>query len=169
MLTTQISGLFQRIARNNEFAIEETARLLAQATIGEGRVIFACIDEMEVVYLTATSSAEIFSDAVRYEEDLQIGTEDRVWIISRLSNDVRALKIARRLASNHIPFAAVATEEASDENELSSLASTYIYTNLTKGILPGDDGARIVQPHTVAVLFVYEAVKIIYDEMLAFD
>lgn len=166
MLTTQISGLFQRIASSNEWAIEETARLLAQATIGEGHVLFACIDEMEVVYLAAAKSTETFRGAVRYGEDLQVGTEDRVWIISRNSNDVQALEIARRLASQNIPFAAIATEEASDENELSTLASTYIYTNLTKGILPSEDGTRIVQPHTLAVLFIYEAVKMIYDEML---
>ena len=53
MLTTQISGLLQRIIGNNEDSIEETARLLAQATIGEGRVILACFDEMKAVQLVA--------------------------------------------------------------------------------------------------------------------
>ena len=51
MLTTQISGLLQRIIGNNEDSIEETARLLAQATIGEGRVILACFGEMKAVQL----------------------------------------------------------------------------------------------------------------------
>ena len=37
-----------------EESIEETARLLAQATIGEGRVIIAGFDEMDVVRLAAT-------------------------------------------------------------------------------------------------------------------
>ena len=31
--------------------------------------------------------------------------------------------------------------------------------DLTRGLLPGDDGERIVQPHALAALFVYEAVK----------
>ncbi|HEX5564482.1 MAG TPA: DUF2529 family protein, partial [Sporosarcina sp.] len=49
ILTTQIGGLLQRAGSNNEEAVEETARLLAQATIGEGRVLFAGFDEMEAV------------------------------------------------------------------------------------------------------------------------
>ena len=52
-------------------------------------------------------------------------------------------------------------------NELADLASTYISTGLTRGLLPGDDGERIVQPHALAALFIYEAVKIAYDEMLS--
>ena len=35
-------------------SIEETARLLAQATIGEGRVIIAGYDEMNVVRISCT-------------------------------------------------------------------------------------------------------------------
>ena len=35
ILTTQIGGLLQRAGSNNEENIEETARLLAQATIGK--------------------------------------------------------------------------------------------------------------------------------------
>ena len=42
----------QRIATSSEEAIGETARLLAQATIGEGRVILAGFDEMEAVTAT---------------------------------------------------------------------------------------------------------------------
>ena len=35
ILATQLNGLFQKIAQNEEEAIEETARLLAQASIGK--------------------------------------------------------------------------------------------------------------------------------------
>ena len=61
ILTTQIGGLFQRIAGNSEEAIEETARLLAQATIGEGRVIIAGFEEMEAVIATAFYGVEPFT------------------------------------------------------------------------------------------------------------
>ena len=73
MLTTQISGLLQRIAGNGEESIEETARLLAQATIGEGRVIIAGFGEMEAVTATAIHGAEPFNGAVRYEVGMDIG------------------------------------------------------------------------------------------------
>ena len=65
-----------------------------------------------------------------------------------------------------IPFAALAAEKPGSGNELEDLAYTYISTGLTRGLLPGDDGERIVQPHALSALFVYEAVKIAYDEMI---
>ena len=168
MLTTQTNGLFQRITGNNEEAIEETARLLAQATVGDGKVIFAGFDELDIVSTVALHSVELFTGAIRYEKELEIGPQDRVWIMTKSAEDVRVLELARTLSKKFIPFAATATEK-SEDNELFELASTYISTGLTKGLLPGDDGERIVQPHALANLFIYEAVKMTYDEMLEDD
>lgn len=169
ILTTQIGGLMQRIANKNKESIEETGRLLAQATIGEGRVFIASFGEMDAVRLTALSGAEPFAGAVPFAENSEFNTADRVWIVSRNANDIRALEVARQLASSFIPFAAIAAEKPDDSNELATLATTYIETGLTRGLLPGDDGERIVQPHALAALFIYEAVKMAYDEMLDAD
>jgi hypothetical protein len=167
MLTTQICGLLQRIAGNGEESIEETARLLAQATIGEGRVIIAGFGEMEAVTATAFYGAEPLSGAVRYEFGMDITTADRIWLLTRSVMDESALELARQLAERFIPFAALAAEKSANGNELEDLAYTYISTGLTRGLLPVDDGERIVQPHALGALFVYEAVKIAYDEMIS--
>lgn len=166
MLTTQVIGLLQRIVGNNEESIEETARVLAQATFGEGRVIIASFDDMQAVPLIALNGVEKFAGTSLFEKEMNIGTEDRVWIITRSKTDETALELARSLASQFIPFAVVAAEKA-DDNELADLATSYISTGITKGLLPGNNGERIVQPHAIAALFIYEAVKIAYDEMLA--
>ncbi len=169
MLTTQIGGLFQRLAENNEEAIEETARLLAQATIGEGKVIFAGFDELSTVYTVSQNELDPFIGATEYQSNKEINTPDRVWILTKSAKDPRALKLARALSLQFIPFAALAIEKEDKDNELAHLAATYISTGLTKGLLPGDDGQRMVQPHALATLFVYEAVKIAYDEMVTDD
>lgn len=166
MLTTQISGLLQRIAGNGEESIEETARLLAQATIGEGRVIIAAFGEMEAVTATAFYSTEPLSGAVRYDYGMDITAADRIWLLTRSAMDRPALELAQQLAEHYIPFAALAAEKPGSGNELEDLSYTYISTGLTRGLLPGDDGERIVQPHALSALFVYEAVKIAYDEMI---
>lgn len=166
ILSTQVSGLLQRIATNEEEAMEETARLLAQATAGEGRVIFAAFGEMGAVTATALRGVYPFTGAVRYEADMPIGSADRVWLLTRSATDPAALELARRLAEQFIPFGALAAEKPDDDNELADLAYTYISTGLMKGLLPGENGERIVQPHALAALFVYEAVKLVYDEML---
>ncbi len=167
ILTTQISGLLQRISTNGEEPIEETARLLAQATIGQGRVIIAGFGEMESITATALNGVEVFSGAVRYEEGMDIESADRVWLLTRSAEDERALGLARLLADRFVPFAALAADKPDEGNKLDDLAYTYVSTGLTRGLLPGEDGERIVQPHSLAALFVYEAVKLAYDEMVS--
>ncbi|WP_329958770.1 DUF2529 family protein [Sporosarcina sp. G11-34] len=167
MLTTQVSGLLQRISSNGEEAIEETARLLAQATLGEGRIIIAGFGEMDVIPTAAQYSAEPFLGIIRYKEGMNLTKADRVWILTRTETDDDALKLANRLANQFIPFAAIASGKPDETNELANLAYTYISTGLTRGLLPSDSGERIVQPHAFAALFIYEAVKVAYDEMLS--
>lgn len=169
ILTTQLSGLFQRITQNEEEAIEETARLLAQAGIGEGNVYFACFGEMQVVELNAYQAVERFTKLVPWTKDTVITEADRVCIFTRSAHDEEALALAQQLSDNFIPFAAVASEAANSENPLADLAYTYISTRIRGGLLPNDLGERIVVPHAIAALFVYEAVKISYDEMLGLD
>lgn len=169
ILTTQLSGLLQRITQNEEEAIEETARLLAQAGIGEGNVYFACFGEMQVVELNACQAVEGFTKLVPWTKDTVITEADRVCIFTRSAHDEDALSLAQQLNNQFIPFAAVASEVANSENPLADLAYTYISTRIRGGLLPNDLGNRIVVPHAIAALFVYEAIKIAYDEMLGLD
>lgn len=81
ILTTQLSGLLQRITQTEEEAIEETARLLAQAGIGEGDVYFACFGEMQVVELNACQAVERFTKLVPWTKDSVITEADRVCIL----------------------------------------------------------------------------------------
>lgn len=167
ILSTQVSGLLQRIASNEEEPIEETARLLAQATVGEGRIIIASFGEMRAVTETALYGVEPLPGAVSYEPGMPIASADRVWLLTRSAKDASALALARILADEFVPFSALAAEKSDEANELADLAYTYIATGLVKGLLPGENGERIVQPHALAALFIYEAVKLAYDEMLA--
>lgn len=168
MLTTQMGGLLQRAGSNNEEAVEETARLLAQATIGEGRVIFAGFGELDAVTVNALHAAEPFTGAVRYEEGMDIHSADRIWVFARSATDTEALALAKDLSERFIPFAGMAGEKAdADGNALADLAYTYMATGVSRGILPDDVGGRIVQPHLFVALFLYEAVKMAYDEMVS--
>ncbi|WP_313893338.1 DUF2529 family protein [Psychrobacillus sp.] len=166
MLTTQLSGLIQKIATSEEENIEETARLLAQAAAREGFIYFATFGEMESITVNAKYAAESFPSMKIWTADKQLTSADRVWIIARSSKDIDVLALAKQLHDAFIPFSVTAAEPASDENELSNLAYTYVSLKLAKGLLPAEDGSRIVLPYALSAMFVYEAVKMKLDEML---
>lgn len=166
MLTTQMTGLLQRISNQNEELIEETARLVAQATVGEGKVLFATFGEMQAVEAAALLSEDAFQNGFAYQPPMTIHSADRIWIITNSAFDPEALALAERLANDFIPFAAIAAEKDHEDNPLSQLAYTYLSTGVTRGLLPGENGERFVFPHAIAALFLYEAVKISYDEMI---
>ncbi|WP_042470827.1 DUF2529 family protein [Bacillus ndiopicus] len=171
ILLTQLTGVLQKIQQNEEDAIEETARLLAQAAVGQGIVYFACFGEMQGVAQNAILSAEPMTKVALWTADTILTESDRVCIFTRHASDSEALALAEQLYDEFIPFAAVASERADDDNKLSELAYTYVSLNLRGAILPHPTklGARIVTPHLLAALFIYEAIKLSYDEMLAVD
>mgnify|MGYP003562601008 FL=1 len=166
MLTTQLSGLLQRIAGSEEENMEETARLLAQAAAREGTVFFATFGEMKSISINAQFAAEPFPSMQAWSPEIKLTSADRVWILTRSCEDEEALKLAKKLSDEFIPFSALAAEPVSEDNMLAELAYTYISTKLSKGLLPTEDGGRTVLPHALAGLFVYEAVKMQVNEML---
>ena len=171
ILTTQLTGLLQRIENTEEEMIGDTARVLAQAGIGEGTVYFACFGEMEALAIHALKGVEPFKKGALWHEHIELTSADRVIIFTNSASNEEALKLARTLSDAFIPFSAVASEVASDENKLSELAYTYISLKIRGGILPHPTklGERIVFPHLMAALFIYEAIKMEYDEMMTDD
>ncbi|SOC34710.1 DUF2529 family protein [Ureibacillus acetophenoni] len=171
ILTTQLTGLLQRISQSEEEAIEETARLLAQASVGEGKVYFACFDGLEGVELNALHNSEPFYQLEKWTPDTVINDVDRVCIFTKSSQNEDALALAKQLAEEFIPFAAVASEKPDEGNELSELAYTYISMKVRGGILPHPTklGERTLIPHLFSALFVYEAIKLSYDEIIFDD
>lgn len=168
ILTTQLTGLFQRISQSEEEAIEETARLLAQASVGEGKIYFACFDELQSVEHNAFHGSENFTNLAKWTPDTVITDVDRVCIFTKNCQNEEALTLAKKLSEEFIPFAAVSSEKADEENPLSELAYTYISMKIKGGILPHPTklGERVVVPHLMASLFIYEAIKLSYDEII---
>ncbi|MBD8025479.1 DUF2529 family protein [Ureibacillus sp. Re31] len=171
ILSTQMSGLFQRIIQSEEEAIEETARLLAQASVGEGNVYFACFGELLPIEIKALGKTEPFANLSKWTPETSLTDADRVCIFTTSCEDQEALSLAKKLYEDFIPFAVIAPEQQSDNNELSNLAYTYVSMKVRGGLLPHPVriGERVVIPHLIAALFIYEAIKLNYDEMISDD
>ena len=171
ILSTQMSGLFQRIIQSEEEAIEETSRLLAQASIGQGNIYFACFDELQAIELNALHGAEAFANLKSWSPTIALTETDRVCIFTTTSENPEAINLAKKLYDRFIPFSVVSSEPQSDTNELSELAYTYVSMKIRGGLLPHPTklGERVVIPYLMAALFIYEAIKLNYDEMISDD
>lgn len=167
MFSTQLTGLFKRIMDKEEFSFEDTARLLAQARVGEGSVILYADKEMKGVLSEAFEGFEPLEGAKVYTDELPLAGEDRYLLFTRHSDDDGALALARKLQQEGIPFAAAATSVSSEGEDLKELADVFIDLNVKRGLLPNDDGSRFGMPALMAALFVYYGIKFTLEEILS--
>jgi hypothetical protein len=162
MFTTQLTGLFKRIADKEEFSFEDGARLLAQAPVGDGTIYLFSTREMKAVEIEALESAEPLRFAKSLVDVNSLTEADRVLMFTRYATDAAALELAAQLRAMQIPFVTVST--FSDEEELGDI---QINLALKQGLLPDDSGNRYGYPASMAALYVYYGLKFTIDEIFA--
>ncbi|SDN01642.1 DUF2529 domain-containing protein [Bacillus sp. OK048] len=161
MFTTQLTGLFKRIAEKEEFSFEDGARLLAQ-----GQTIYLLgFKEMKAVEFEALEGAEPLRGAHVLTNADDLTSADRVLLFSRNADDVEAIEWAMRLQEKGVPFVAVST--VVPDGKLADLADVHLNLQLTKGLLPDDFGNRYGYPASMAALFIYYGLKFTIDEIFA--
>jgi hypothetical protein len=169
MFTTQLTGVFKKIAEKEEFSFEDGARLLAQAPAGDGSIYLYGSKEMKAVEFEAVEGAEPLQAAkVLTEAEIDgLSDADRVLLFSRFSTDGPAIELAQLLRDKMIPFVAVSTVIEPSDQDFSQLADVHIDLRLTKGLLPDEIGNRYGYPSAMAALFIYHGLKFTIDEILA--
>jgi hypothetical protein len=169
MFTTQLTGLFKRIADTAEFSFEDGARLLAQAPAGDGSIYIYGVAEMKAVELEALEGAEPLKSAKRLDDSTvsELTEADRVIIFSRNSTDEAALRVAGELQGKNIPFVAVSTVlDAEGYSGLAEIADVHIDLGLKMGLIPDEFGGRVGYPAAMAGLYAYYGLKFTIDEIL---
>lgn len=166
MFTTQLSGLLSRIHEQNEFAIEDSARLLAQSLVGEGSLYLYGNHEMEAISAEAFAGAEPFKEMRKWDGVQDLTISDRVIIFSRFSHEQMAVQAGKLLLEKGIPFVAVSSHIENGEENLTQLADVHIDLLLKKPLLPDDEGNRYGYPASIAALYVYHAVTFTIREIL---
>ena len=93
-----IKWLFLQSFSKEEMNIEDSARLLAQALVGDGFIYLHGTNEMEGVVAEALFGAEPMKQAKRLFEngkEAEVTSADRVLLISRFSTDEAVVEIAK--------------------------------------------------------------------------
>ncbi|WP_307000375.1 DUF2529 domain-containing protein [Lederbergia panacisoli] len=166
MFTTQLAGLFKRIFDKEELNIEDGARLLAQAPVGEGSIYIKGFKEMEGVVLEALEGAEPLKSAFPFESAEKLTNADRVLLVTRFADDEGALLLSENLVEKNIPFVVIAGDNKPQGNSLANLADVFIQTCLVKPLLPTEDGSRVGFPSLMAALYIYFSLKFSIEDIL---
>lgn len=154
-LTIQLNRLFDRLSQQ-QTAIDSIAGVLAQAAVAEGTIFIAAFGEMKTVVAAALHGEDLLKTAAEWSPASIVTPTDRVWI---LAPTTEGDELAGRLADAGILFAHVSSQ--SDESEL---ADAFLSLS---GIVMQDDGGPILVPYAIASLYIYHAVKLSIDEMIA--
>lgn len=170
IFTTQLTGLFKKISEEEEYSMEDAARLLAQAPIGDGSIYIFGTKEMKAVANEAMDGAEPLKGAKLLDSSTMkdVTEADRILLLTRYSSDDEAKEMASILWDKGIPFVAVSTiADEEGESPVADLADVHIDLRLTKGLLSDEFGNRFGLPTSMAALFVYYGLKLEIDEMLS--
>ncbi len=170
IFTTQLSGYFKRIEEKEEFNIEDAARLLSQAIVGDGNVYVYGAREMKSVMFEALESEEPLQGAkplLTMENLDNVTPADRVLLVSRFSDDQESIIIAKKLAEKSIPLVGMSALRASEDETLDQVVDVHIDTKLTKPLIPDDEGNRYGFPAVMTSLYAYYAVSLTIKEIIS--
>ncbi len=168
IFSTQLSGYFTKISQKEEMNIEDSARLLAQALVGDGIVYLHGTNEMEGVVSEALHGAEPLKQAKRLLENgnqAEVTSADRVLLISRFSTDKNIISLAKQLQEEGHPIVGISAIQ-NGESSLEQFTDVHIDTKLLKGLIPDDEGNRYGFPSLILSLFAYHGLKFTIDEMI---
>jgi uncharacterized phosphosugar-binding protein len=168
IFTTQLTGYFKRIQEKEEFHIEDGARILAQAIVGDGTIHIYGTDEMQAVGLEATMGPEPLSGAKRMTSVDDVENVDRVLLVSRFSSDPHMVAMAQQLREKNIPTVGIsALEQKENSPSLEELVDVHIDTKLLKPLIPDEDGSRYGFPAVMTALYAYYALYLTVKEIVA--
>jgi hypothetical protein len=170
IFSTQLQGIFKKIEEKEDLQLEEGARLLSQALVGDGSVYIYGLEELQAVELTAMLGPEKVEGFFPYFQNgssANVQPFDRVLVFAPCSNDPKALETVKALRDQNIPTVVVSSIVKKEEKELHNLADVHINTYLTKGLIPDDEGNRYGLPTTMVALYVYYGLMFTIKEILA--
>ncbi|WLR41696.1 DUF2529 family protein [Bacillus carboniphilus] len=168
IFSTQLIGHFNRIQQKEELSIEDGARLLAQASVGEGDIYVYATEQLKPLVDMSISEEEGLPSAKKFPTDLtNIQPEDRVLLFSPLSTNKNAIKIAEFLRERQVPTVAVTAIEKESTNILINLVDVHIDSKLNKQLVPTEDGTRIGFPTLMTSLYVYYGLLFSIREMIS--
>lgn len=167
IFTTQLIGRLQKIDEQ-ELDIEDGARLLAQALVGEGSIYIYAEDELEGIFLQAKNGHDSLPKVEKLTEEVipSLSTADRVLIVIKNAQSEKVLELGKTLHEKQVGFMVIGVKDPKQENPIEDIAHAYVDLHIDKGLVPTFTGDRKGFPYLLTALYVYHHMKLIIDEMI---
>lgn len=169
MFTTQVTGLMNYIKNKQSDPLEDAARLLSQALIGDGFVYIYGKDEMEAIEAEALAGKERIQKIrplITNEKMATLHPVDRVLLVTRFANDRTVINYANELIENNIPFVVISSIQ-NETDPLVNLADVHINLHVTRKLIPTDDGTRLGFPASLLALYTYFCLHFLMTDIMA--
>jgi uncharacterized phosphosugar-binding protein len=170
IFTTQLQGIFQKIQEQEDMNIEDAARLLAQAVIGDGNIYIYGNKEMEGILLEALYGPEPLPSAAPLFKNgkmADVSEADRILLVSRFSTDKEVVDLAKKLKEQGIQTVGIsAVSDSETSNSLEQWTDIHIDIKLVKPLIPDEAGNRFGFPSLMAALYAYYVTTFTMKEIL---
>ncbi|WP_332628639.1 DUF2529 family protein [Halalkalibacter flavus] len=167
IFTTQLVGLFNKV---DEFLLEDAARLLSQALVGDGNIYIHGKDEMAAVSAEALYGKESLSRVSPLFEEgrmVELDPADRVFLLSRESDDEEMVTIAEQISEQNISVVGLSATHSNKRNKWTDLVDIHLDLDVTQSLVPTDTGERIGYPSSLLALYTYFCLYLLISEILS--
>jgi len=168
IFSTQLSGVMNKIVSQKDEAIEDSARLLAQAITGEGTIYLYCKDELNVLATEALHSLEPIRNVTLWDGTLpeNMHPADRFILATRFHDDKEIIDLAKTIQKEHGLVIGISTILDKDVCGLESNVDVHIDLHCKKGLVPDENGNRVGNATSLAALFVLFGIRLSLNEIL---
>jgi hypothetical protein len=166
IFTTQLNGVFQKIVNDDE-SLEDCARFLAQAIVGEGSIFVHGTKEMAGILSEVSEGLESNSSILPLYVNgsmQSVSPVDRVLLFTRTTNDEECIELVQTLQKMDIGVACVTT--GNDDEGLFEMADVSINHFITRKLVPTEDGDRTGFPSLMSGLFIYHCLTLSIKDIL---
>ncbi|TCP23005.1 uncharacterized protein DUF2529 [Scopulibacillus darangshiensis] len=169
IFTTQLLGVFNTIQANNEMEIEDSARLIAQTLISEGKVyVHECGISHGIAGEAVSGKNRLPKTDLLIKEGYtaEVDVADCVIISTDAAESHNALILTEQLKEKGCTVIGISGCEAEGESLFKDIVDVHLNYGKNSPIVPLNDHKKIGQPSAVAALYTYYILYLTIMEIL---
>ena len=154
----------------DEDVIEDAARLLSQALIGDGNVYIYGKDEMVAVAAEALYGKEKLNGVKPLLEKgvmAELDPSDRVLLISRNAYDEELIQMVEQVSAKGVLIVGMSAVQDDSKKQWTSWTDVHLNLKIQNSLVPTDSGERIGYPASLLALYTYFCLHLVISDFLS--